>query len=53
MLRHVAHGRVGGEAFRAPVSISFEVSGGRITRIHEYVDSAAIQALIPRRATAA
>jgi ketosteroid isomerase-like protein len=53
MQRHIVHGKVGDQPFRAPVCISFELRDGRITRIHEYVDSAAIGVLIPRRATAA
>jgi uncharacterized protein len=53
MQRHIVHGRVGGEPFRAPVCISFELRDGRITRIHEYVDSAAVGVLMPPRAAAA
>jgi ketosteroid isomerase-like protein len=53
MQRHIVHGRVGGQPFRAPVCISFELRDGRITRIHEYVDSAAVGILMSRRASAA
>jgi ketosteroid isomerase-like protein len=47
MQRHIVHGRVGDDAFYAPVCIRFELRDGRITRIDEYVDSAAIAALMP------
>jgi len=54
MQRHVVHGTVDGAPLRAPVAIIFELRGDKITKIHEYVDSAAVQALMPkRRATAA
>jgi ketosteroid isomerase-like protein len=53
MQRHIVHGRVGGQPFRAPVCISFELRDGRITRIHEYVDSAAVGILMSRRPSAA
>ena len=45
MQRHIVHGRIGEEPFYAPVSISFAIRDGRITRIDEYVDSAAVTAL--------
>ena len=45
--RHVLHGTVRGEPLRIDVCIVFEFSGGAITRIHEYLDSAAVAALIP------
>jgi ketosteroid isomerase-like protein len=48
MQRHIVHGRVGDEPFYAPVCIRFELGDESITRIDEYVDSAAISALLPR-----
>ncbi len=50
--RHIVHGRVDGREFYAPVCICFELRDGRIARIDEYVDSAAVSALMPRGAAA-
>ena len=47
MQRHVLHGRVGDAEIHAPVCIAFEVRDGQIIAIHEYVDSAAIAAMMP------
>ena len=47
MQRHVLHGRVADVAIHAPVCITFELRGGQIVAIHEYVDSAAIAAMMP------
>jgi len=49
MQRHVVHGRVGEQTIEAPVCISFEFRDGRIAAINEYVDSAAIAAMMPAR----
>jgi uncharacterized protein len=43
--RHVLHGAAPGGELAIPVCILIEVSDGRITRIYEYLDSAAIVAL--------
>ena len=50
MQRHVLHGRVGSQTIHAPVSITFAIRDGKITAIHEYVDSAAIAAMMPAAA---
>ena len=47
MQRHILHGRVGDAELHAPVCITFEVRDGQIIAIHEYVDSAAIAAMMP------
>jgi ketosteroid isomerase-like protein len=47
MQRHVLHGQVGDAVIRAPVCITFELRDGQIVAIHEYVDSAAIAAMMP------
>jgi ketosteroid isomerase-like protein len=42
--RHVLHGRLGsGERIAAPVCLVVHVSGGRIERLFEYVDFAAVR----------
>ena len=43
--RHVLHGSVPGGPLAVPVCIVIEVAGGLITRIYEYLDSAAIAVL--------
>jgi ketosteroid isomerase-like protein len=44
--RHVLHGRLAsGERIAAPVCIVIHVSNGKITRIFEYLDSAAVRAV--------
>lgn len=40
--RHEVHGVAHGTTLRVPVCIVFHVDGGRITRIYEYLDQAAV-----------
>jgi ketosteroid isomerase-like protein len=47
MQRHVVHGRVGEQTIEAPVCIIFELRDGKIGAINEYVDSAAVAAMMP------
>jgi ketosteroid isomerase-like protein len=47
MQRHVVHGEVGEHVLRAPVCISFAFRDGKIAAINEYVDSAAVAAMMP------
>ncbi len=47
MQRHVLHGRVRDATMHAAVCIMFELKDGQIIAIHEYVDSAAIAAMMP------
>ncbi len=48
--RHVLHGRIGEQTICAPVCVSFEIRDGLIAAINEYVDSAAIAAMMPSTA---
>jgi ketosteroid isomerase-like protein len=43
--RHVVHGTAHGTSLEVPVCIVFHVDGGRITRIYEYLDQAAVAAV--------
>ena len=45
MQRHVVHGEANGSVIRAEVCIVFHVADGRITRIYEYLDPAAVAAV--------
>jgi ketosteroid isomerase-like protein len=45
MQRHEVHGVARGTALQVPVCIVFHVAGGRITRIYEYLDRAAVAAV--------
>ena len=47
--RHVLHGRVGETVMRAPVCLTFAFRDGRISAIHEYVDSEAVAPMTPAR----
>jgi ketosteroid isomerase-like protein len=43
--RHVLHGKVAsGELIAAPVCLVVHVAGGRIERLYEYLDPAAVRA---------
>lgn len=43
--RHVVHGDAAGTTIAAPICIVFVFDGGRISRIHEYLDPAAVAAV--------
>ena len=43
--RHEVHGTAHGASLEVPVCIVFHVDGGRITRIFEYLDQAAVAAV--------
>ena len=44
--RHILHGKLGsGELIAAPVCLVIHVSNGKIDRVFEYVDSAAIRGI--------
>ena len=45
--RHVVHGDAHGTALDAEVCIVFHVTDGRITKIFEYLDPAAVAAVFP------
>ena len=47
--RHVVHGTAHGTSLEVPVCIVFHVDGGRITRIYEYLDQAAVAAVFGGR----
>lgn len=48
--RHVLHGRVAsGEPIEAPVCLVVHVSGGRISRLFEYLDPASVRAAFDAR----
>ena len=46
--RHIVRGRAKGEDVEANVAITFHVADGRITRIYEYLDPAAVAAVFGR-----
>lgn len=40
--RHLTHGRANGEDFAFPCCIVFRIADGKITSLHEYLDSAGV-----------
>ena len=43
--RHIVHGTANGAELHAPVAIFFHVEDGRITKVFEYLDPAAVAAV--------